>query len=63
MIRITPALVWLVVCLTVQPCMLRAADHASDEAAIRALIAQLDAGKTVPRTEDRVFGSGAYRSQ
>jgi hypothetical protein len=40
--------------------MLRAADHASDEAAIRALIAQLDAGKTVPRTEDRVFWSGAY---
>jgi ketosteroid isomerase-like protein len=39
-----------------------AADHASDEAAIRALIAKLDAGKTVSRTTDHVFWSGAYET-
>ena len=37
-----------------------AADRAGDEAAIRGLIAQLDAGKQVPRTAKRVFWSGAF---
>ena len=40
--------------------LLRAADHANNEAAIRALIAQLDAGQQVPRAAKRVFWSGAY---
>jgi len=38
-----------------------AADHAADEAAIRALIAQQDAGKQPPRMNKFVFWSGAYQ--
>jgi hypothetical protein len=59
MLRI-PVFVCLAVCFLALPPTVHAADRASDEAAIRALIAQLDAGKTVPRTGDRVFWSGAY---
>ena len=48
------------VLVTLMSAGLFAADHAADEAAIRGLIAQLDAGKAVPRTAKRVFWSGAY---
>jgi len=37
-----------------------AQDRAADEAAIRALIGQIDAGKRVPQMQKRVFWSGAY---
>jgi ketosteroid isomerase-like protein len=57
MLRSVPALFCFVVCLMALP---SCADHASDEAAIRALIAQLDQNKAVARTSDRVFWSGAY---
>jgi hypothetical protein len=37
-----------------------AQDHAADEAAIRALVGQMDGGKRVPQMQKRVFWSGAY---
>jgi len=42
------------------PLVHAAVDHAADEAAIRALVADMDAGKSVPRMAKRVFWSGAY---
>ena len=52
----TAILIALVLCLTSS---LSAQDVRADEAAIRALIAELNASKPVPQTPDRVFWSGA----